>query len=170
MADGLTNARTERPEIRFSLPTPLQATKLLCAARRVRINTSFLALAGTDARRGLDEALLSASEAASGQRSVIAGEVREAMNKIASRLRTGARSTPRRIRRGRIVDATEPVRWQCLVSAQCLREARPLSRIGISLNTFQEVIRVPPHCAHHSYPLNPLAHRDVPFSQARPLN
>ena len=81
MADGLTNARTERPEIRFSLPTPLQATKLLCAARRVRINTSFLALAGTDARRGLDEALLSASEAASGQRSVIAGEVREAMNK-----------------------------------------------------------------------------------------
>jgi hypothetical protein len=35
-------------------------------------------------------------------------------------LRTGARSTPRRIRRGKFVDATESVRWQCLVSAQCL--------------------------------------------------
>ena len=31
MADGLTNARTERPEIRFSLPTPLQANQIaLC--------------------------------------------------------------------------------------------------------------------------------------------
>jgi hypothetical protein len=32
----------------------------------------------------------------------------------------GTRSTPRRIRRGKLVDATESVRWQCLERAVSL--------------------------------------------------
>jgi hypothetical protein len=34
----------------------------------------------------------------------------------------GTRSTSRRIRRSTLVDATESVRWQCLVSTQCLED------------------------------------------------